>query len=156
MKAVWMGAAFALAASAFTARAEGPVTVVETPPPKGTPTVGGAARETIVPAFANPISNIPGKSLVAAIVNYAPGAKTPSHSHAKSAFITAYVLSGSIRSQVAGGPVQVFKAGQSWTENPGDKHSVSENASATEPASLLAIFVVDTAETELTTIDKGH
>jgi quercetin dioxygenase-like cupin family protein len=158
MKAMWTGAAVALwlAVSAFAADAAGPVTVVETPPPAGTPTVGKAPRETIVPAFANPISNVPGKSLVAAVVNYPPGGKTPSHSHAKSAFITAYVLSGSIRSQVAGGPVQIFKAGQSWTENPGDKHSVSENASATEPASLLAVFVVDTAETELTTIDKPH
>lgn len=137
-----------------SASAAGPVTVVETPPPVGTPTVGHAPRETLVPAFANPISNIPGKSLVAAIVNYPPGGKTPSHSHAKSAFITAYVLSGAIRSQVAGGPVQVFRAGQSWTENPGDRHSVSENASATEPASLLAIFVVDSAEKDLTIMDS--
>lgn len=156
MKTLTGLAAVLLLSLATCASAEGPVTVVETPPPAGTPTVAGAARETIVPAFAHPIPNIPGKSLVAAVVNYAPGAKTPSHSHAKSAFITAYVLSGSIRSQVAGGPVQVFKAGQSWTENPGDKHTVSENASATEPASLLAIFVVDSSETALTTIDKPH
>jgi hypothetical protein len=37
---------------------------------------------------------------------------------------------------------------------PGDHHSVSENASATEPARLLAVFVVDTAETNLTIDDK--
>ena len=150
-----LAAVLAIALSASVSAA-GPVTVVETPPPAGTPTVGNAPRETVVPAFANPIANVPGKSLVAAVVNYPPGGKTPAHSHAKSAFITAYVLSGSIRSQVAGGPVQVFRAGQSWTENPGDKHSVSENASTTEPASLLAIFVVDSSETELTTIDKPH
>ncbi|MGH8516078.1 MAG: cupin domain-containing protein [Panacagrimonas sp.] len=139
-----------------SASSAGPVTVVETPPPAGTPSVGHAPRETILPAFANPIANVPGKSLIAAVVNYPPGGKTPSHSHAKSAFITAYVLSGAIRSQVGGGPVQVFRAGQSWTEKPGDRHSISENASATEPASLLAVFVVDTAETELTTVDKPH
>lgn len=156
MKKLTRVAAGLFLALSTSASAEGPVTVVETPPPAGTPTVAGAARETIVPAFAYPITNIPGKSLIAAVVNYAPGAKTPSHSHAKSAFIAAYVLSGSIRSQVAGGPVQVFKAGQSWTENPGDKHAISENASATEPASLLAIFVVDSTESELTTIDKRH
>jgi quercetin dioxygenase-like cupin family protein len=64
------------------------------------------------------------------------------------------VLSGSIRSQVDDGPVQVLRAGESFFEKPGAHHRVSENASATEPARLLAIFVVDTSETELTTIDK--
>lgn len=131
-----------------------PTTVVITPPPAGTATVGTAPRETVKPAFANPIPNIPGKSLVSAVVTYPPGGKTPTHSHAKSAFITGYVLSGAIRSQVDDGPAQVFKAGESWSEKPGARHVVSENASATEPATLLAIFVVDTAETELTTIDK--
>jgi len=33
---------------------------------------------------------------------------------------------------------------------PGDRHNVSANASGTEPAKLLAVFVVDTNETELT------
>jgi quercetin dioxygenase-like cupin family protein len=128
-------------------------TVVNVPPPKGTATVGSAPRETVAPAFANPIANVPGKSLIAAVVTYPPGGKTPSHTHAKSAFITAYVLSGSIKSQVGNGPVKIYNAGESWSENPGDHHVVSENASATEPAKLLAIFVVDTQDAELTTLD---
>ena len=33
----------------------------------------------------------------------------------------------------------------------GDRHSVSENASKTEPAKLLAVFVVNTNEKVLTT-----
>lgn len=132
----------------------GPTTEVVTPPPAGTPSVDSAPRETVVPAFSNPITNIPGKQLVAVVVTYPPGGKTPTHSHAKSAFITGYVLSGAIRCQVDNGLVQVFKAGQSWTENPGAHHVVSENASGTEPATLLAIFVVDSSESELTTIDR--
>ena len=64
------------------------------------------------------------------------------------------MLSGSIRSQVDDSPAKVFQAGESFTENPGAHHRVSENASATEPAKLLAIFVVDTNDTQLTTIDK--
>lgn len=111
-------------------------------------------RETIAPAFANPIPNVPGKSLIAAVVTYPPGGTSPSHTHAKSAFITAYVLSGAIRSQVDDGEAKVYKAGESWSEAPGAHHTVSENASKTEPASLLAIFVVDTNEPELTTFDK--
>lgn len=110
-------------------------------------------RETIEPAFANPIPNVPGKSLIAAVVTYPPGGTSPSHTHAKSAFITAYVLSGSIRSQVDDGEVKVYKKGESWSEAPGAHHTVSENASKTEPASLLAIFVVDSSEKELTTFD---
>jgi quercetin dioxygenase-like cupin family protein len=49
------------------------------------------------------------------------------------------------------GPVVTYRAGESFSEMPGDRHSVSENASKTEPAKLLAVFVVDTDEKELTT-----
>jgi quercetin dioxygenase-like cupin family protein len=108
-------------------------------------------RTTITPAFREEIPNIPGKSLVGVVVSYAPGGKTAAHRHAFSAFVTGYVLSGSIHSQVDGGPVQVFHAGESWTEKPGARHNINENASATEPARLLAIFVVDAKEKELTT-----
>lgn len=113
-----------------------------------------APRETVTPAFHEDIPNIPGKSIIAVTVTYPPGGKTPPHYHAESAFVTAYVLSGAIRSQVNGGEVKVFHAGESWTENPGAHHTISENASDTEPAKLLAIFVVDTDDTELTTVEK--
>ena len=33
-----------------------------------------------------------------------------------------------------------YKAGQSFSELPGDRHSVSANASKTQPAKLLAVF----------------
>ena len=61
------------------------------------------------------------------------------------------MLEGAIRSQVNDGPVTTFKTGESFSELPGDRHSVSANASETQPAKLLAVFVVDTNETELTT-----
>src|ERR1041384_6989564 len=54
--------------------------------------VADAPREKVQPAFGSPIPNVPGKSLIAAVVTYPPGGKTPSHRHPKSAFITAYVL----------------------------------------------------------------
>jgi quercetin dioxygenase-like cupin family protein len=108
----------------------------------------------VTPAFKEAIANIPGKSLIAATVEYPPGGKSPPHHHAKSAFITGYVLSGAIRSQVDDGPVTVYKAGEHFTEAPGAHHRVSENASDTEPAKLLAIFVVDSADNPLTVPDK--
>ena len=112
-----------------------------------------APPPVISPAFREAIPNIPGKSITAIVVDYAPGGKSPSHRHARSAFIVAYVLSGAIRSQVNDGPAQVFRAGESWTEQPGSHHRISENANTTEPAKLLAIFVADTSDTELTTND---
>jgi quercetin dioxygenase-like cupin family protein len=80
----------------------------------------------------------------------ADGLHSPGHTHAKSAFIYATVLEGAIRSQVNDGPLTTYKAGQSFSELPGDRHGVSANASKTKPAKLLAVFVVDTNETELT------
>jgi quercetin dioxygenase-like cupin family protein len=109
---------------------------------------------TVAPAFRQAIPNVPGKSLVAVVVSYAPGAKSAPHHHANSAFISAYVLSGAVRSQVDDEPAKVYRAGESWFEQPGAHHKISENASATEPAQLLAIFVVDTDEKVLTTPDQ--
>jgi quercetin dioxygenase-like cupin family protein len=112
-----------------------------------------ASLEQITPAFHAAIPNIPGKSVSAVVVAYQPGGKSPSHRHARSAFVVGYVLSGAIRSQLDGGEVKVFRPGESWVEPPGTYHTISDNASATEPASLLAIFIADSSETELTTFD---
>lgn len=109
--------------------------------------------EDVKTTFERTIPNIPGKSLVAVVVTYAPGAKSPAHRHAGSAFIYARVLSGAIRSQVNDEPAKVYQAGESWYELPGSHHRVSENASDRETASLLAIFVVDTDDRPLTTPD---
>lgn len=114
-------------------------------------TLAEGRGETITPHFEQAIPNIPGKSLVSLIVDYAPGGSSPSHIHAKSAFIFAYVLSGKIESQVNDEPKRIYRAGESWYEMPGSSHRVSRNASETEPAKLLAVFVVDTNDKDLTT-----
>jgi len=67
----------------------------------------------------------------------------------------AYVISGAIRSQVEGEPARVFHAGETWSEAPGAQHAISENASTTEPAVLLAVFLVDTGDLPLTTDDTA-
>ena len=110
-----------------------------------------ASAQTVTPAFQQPITNIPGKSMVAVVVDYAPGGASPSHVHAKSAFIFGYVLSGEIESQVNDGPKQIYREGESFYETPGSRHPVSRNASQTKPAKLLAVFVVDTDDKPLTT-----
>ena len=116
-----------------------------------TPAAAQGVGQKVTPHFQQAISNIPGKSLVAVVVDYAPGGTSPAHTHAKSAFIFAYVLSGEIESQVNDGPRKVFRAGESFYEAPGSLHAVSRNASETEPARLLAVFVVDTDDKQLTT-----
>jgi quercetin dioxygenase-like cupin family protein len=110
-------------------------------------------RETVVPAFSHPIANIPGKTLSAVVVNYAPGAKTPAHRHGQS-FVVGYVLEGSIRSKVDDGQEIIYRAGESWAEKPGAHHVMSENGSLTEPAKLLAIFVADSEAKDLVVFDK--
>ena len=97
------------------------------------------------------LPNVPGKSLRGILVEYGPGVATPGHIHPKSAFIYATVLEGAIRTSVNDGPVVIYKAGQNFSEMPGDRHTLDENASKSEPAKLLAVFVVDTDEKELLT-----
>jgi quercetin dioxygenase-like cupin family protein len=103
------------------------------------------------PDFDQVIPNIPGKSLKTVVVNYAPGQVSPPHAHAKSAFVLAYVLEGEVTSAVNGQAPRTYRVGEHWTENPGDHHTTSGNASKTNPAKLLAIFVLDTKDTVLTT-----
>ena len=97
--------------------------------------------------YQHELPNVPGKSIKGVLVEYGPGGYSPGHTHDKSDFIIATVLEGEIRSQVNVGPVTTYKAGQSFSELPGDRHNVRANASETQPAKLLAVFVVDTNET---------
>ena len=107
--------------------------------------------QTVTKNFEAAIPNIPGKSLIAVEVDYAPGAASAPHTHAKSAFIYAYVISGAIESKVNDGETRIYRAGESWSEPPGAIHSISRNASKTESAKLLAVFVLDTNDNSLTT-----
>jgi len=106
------------------------------------------AKVTLV--YQHELPDVPGKSIKGVLVEYGSGGYSPGHTHPKSAFIYATVLEGAIRSQVNDGPVTTYKAGQSFSELPGDCRGVSVNASETQPAKLLAVFVVDANETELT------
>jgi quercetin dioxygenase-like cupin family protein len=110
---------------------------------------GEKAKVTVV--FDRALPNVPGKSIKGVLVEYQPGGSSPAHTHAQSAFIYATVLEGAIRSAVNGAPEKVYHAGDNFYEEPGAHHDVSANASDTEPARLLAVFVVNSDETKLTT-----
>src|ERR1700744_2907718 len=101
----------------------------------------------LISSYALP--NVPGKRVTIVRVTYGPGGFTRPHRHAGS--VTAYVTKGEIRSQLGGGPVETFQVGQSFFEPPGATHLVSANASNTEPAELVAVFVADEGA-QLTTL----
>jgi quercetin dioxygenase-like cupin family protein len=105
----------------------------------GDPT--GSALDTVEPIASYALPNVPGKRVTIVRVFYGPGGFTRAHRHAGS--VTAYVTKGEIRSQLGGGPVETFKVGQSFFEPPGATHLVSANASNTEPAELIAVFIAD-------------
>src|SRR5215468_11093554 len=121
-----------LAGSAFSAAIEPLCATAE-------PT--GSALDVVEPIGSYALPNVPGKRVTIVRVFYGPGGFTRPHRHSGS--VTAYITKGEIRSQLGGGPVETFKVGQSFFEPPGSTHVVSANASATEPAELIAVFVAD-------------
>jgi len=100
------------------------------------------------PVASRELPGDPGRSLTAIVVELPPGIKVGSHQHAGTVF--AYVVEGSVRSQLNDGEVVEYKTGQSWMEPPGTTHSLTENPSPSAPARLLAVFVAPTGA-QLTT-----
>lgn len=97
------------------------------------------AREQVISCEKLP--HVPGKSITTTLVDFPPGVVVPSHRHAGS--VTAYVLQGTLQSQLNSDPVGTFGPGGSWFEPPGTLHTYVANPSTTEPARIMAIFVAD-------------
>ena len=85
-----------------------------------------------------PNVNLDNWEVTVSYVDYAPGRVGAPHRHA--GFVLAYVLEGSVVAKISGGPETTYTAGQMFYEHPGSTHEVSKNASATEPARLLAMI----------------
>jgi len=122
-------------AAAETVTAKAPVAATVSKPPS----------ETLTPLFTQPLPNIKGKTFTSAVITLPPAAHPAPHRHG-SAFVYAYVLEGTVRSQVAGEPVRTFHQGENWVEQPGAHHQLTENPSQTEPAKLLVVFVSNTGD----------
>jgi quercetin dioxygenase-like cupin family protein len=116
--------------------------------------LAGSKSAKVTTVYEHALPGVPGKSVKGVLVEYGPGGYSPSHTHAKSAFIYATVIEGQIRSKVDGGPEKTYRTGENWTELPGAHHAVSANASKTKPAKILAVFVVDDKDTVLTIPDR--
>lgn len=98
------------------------------------------------------LKNVPDKKALMLEVDYKPGQSSIAHKHEGTAM--AYVLSGSIVSQVKGEPAKTYKAGEFWYEPAGSEHLVSKNASKTKPAKLLVFMVLSPDEKVLIPLEK--
>ena len=85
------------------------------------------------------LPDVAGKEGMVEIVDFAPGEVSQPHRHNADLFV--YVLEGSLITQLKGGSPQTVRAGEVFYESPTDVHSVSRNASKTEPAKLLVFYV---------------
>jgi quercetin dioxygenase-like cupin family protein len=115
-------------------------------------TAPAAAQETprVTTLFSRHLSDIPGKEGTMLIVEYPPGGADPVHRHNANAFV--YVLEGSIIMQVRGSEPVTLHPGQTFYEGPDDIHVVGRNASKTEPAKFLVVFVKDKGAPILTPV----
>lgn len=105
------------------------------------PILSGRPATVITPVSCQELPNVPGKSITTALVDFPPYAYTPRHRHPGS--VTAFVLKGTLNSQIEGEAAGTYGVGQTWFEPPGAVHLFAENPSMTKPAQLLVIFVAD-------------
>jgi len=92
--------------------------------------------------FSTPLPDVPGKSLVVVPLKWGPNTKSTRVDHRHPGSVYVYVTEGTVRLGIEGEPVRVVRAGESFFEPPGALHTVSENASATEPAAAIAVMIV--------------
>ena len=108
---------------------------------------GGAAAQPVPERTASTRRDVikqrlpgePERDIALVEVTYPPGTGSPPHVHTNG--VMAFVVSGTIVSKVGDGPEQTFHAGDAWWEPEGAIHRVSRNASFTESATLLAIYI---------------
>lgn len=98
-----------------------------------------AQQSTAKGVFQTDLPDIEGREAVVLEVVYPPGVASASHRHNAHTFV--YVLEGTVEMQVAGGELLRLTPGQTFYETPNDIHSVSRNASDTEPAKILVFFI---------------
>ena len=117
------------------------------------PSASGAAQETpnVTPLLSRDLTDIPGKDGTMLLVEYAPGGADPVHRHSAHAFV--YVLEGSVVMQVEGAEPVTLHPGQTFYEGPNDVHLVGRNASKTEPAKFLVVFVKNKGAPILTPVE---
>lgn len=103
-----------------------------------------SGEENVQPLMKQAVSDVAGKNVLMATVTLAPGQSAAPHLHPGSIF--AYVLEGTVVSQLEGAPPRNYAQGESWYEAPRVHHLVTRNASTTRPARLLVWAIVGDKE----------
>lgn len=102
------------------------------------------AEDSVSVLMKQPLADMAGKVATVLTVDYAPGAASDPHVHPGSVF--AYVLEGTVVTQLEGEQPMTYTKGQSWYESPKNPHVVSRNASRTEPAKILVLRLSQAGE----------
>jgi quercetin dioxygenase-like cupin family protein len=104
--------------------------------------------------LAKDLAAAPGQEVRMLTVEYPPGASSRPHRHHAQVFV--YVLEGHVRMQVRGAPEVVLAPGGTFYEGPDDVHTVSANASSTEPAKILVLMVKEKGAPVSQSADAGE
>jgi quercetin dioxygenase-like cupin family protein len=113
-----------------------------------------ANAQTMAPLFQRALPNLEGKTFTSVIVEFPPGPSAAPHRHGE-AFVWAYVLAGTMRIKFNDEPNRTYREGESWFEEPSTHHVIAQNASTTEPAKVLTVFISNTGD-ELKVDDDGE
>src|SRR5215470_14285371 len=110
------------------------------------------AKET--PLLTRALPDVPGREVLIETVVLTPGEVVPAHRH--NADVFAYVLEGSMITQLEVGKSQTVHAGEVFYESPTDVHIASRNASTTQPVKLLVFFVKKKGAPPTVAVGKGN
>ena len=94
---------------------------------------------TVRPILQHDLPDVPGKQVSMVIVEFEPGAASSPHRHPGS--VVAYVLEGSVVSEVDPDKPVTYHVGQTWYELPMHTHRIARNASKSRPAKILAVLI---------------
>jgi len=110
------------------------------PAPEGS-AAAARPRTSVKVISCEALPHVPGKSVTTAIVDFPPMAYSPAHRHPGS--VTAIILEGTVRSQLAGGPPGDYRTGETFFEPPGTLHLFAENPDPVKHARLVSVFVTE-------------
>jgi quercetin dioxygenase-like cupin family protein len=97
------------------------------------------AHETVTPLITKDLAGFPGEETLMYTVDFPPGFASPIHRH--NAQVSVYVLEGSVVMQVRGQKEVTLRPGETFYEDPAEIHTISRNASSTEPAKFLVFLI---------------
>jgi quercetin dioxygenase-like cupin family protein len=104
-----------------------------------------APATTVTPQLKQVLADVPGREVMMITLDIPPGGGSAPHRH-PGHHVFGYVLEGSYKIKLDQGEEKILTKGQTFYEAPGQLHAVSANASATEPAKVLAVIVAESGK----------